>query len=239
MEGMTRRLRSILLLSALLLVGSAVAGVAEPRLGRAADTPVKKTITVTGNGSVTTVPDRATFDFTVETRAATAKAALAKNADDAGAMIAALKNAGVAAADLRTGQVSLQPQMNEKGTDVIGYVASNTVEAKTALAKAGAVVDAAVAAGANGVSGPMLSRSDTDALYRDALKSAVADAAEKAKALAGSAGLTLGGVQTIVEGSQAGPPIPFAQKAADAASTPIEAGTQTVDAVVTVTYAAG
>jgi uncharacterized protein len=233
---MMRRLRWILFLSALLLVASAVAGIAQPRFGRAADTPVKKTITVTGNGTVTTVPDRAAFDFSVTTQAATAKAALAKNADEAAAVIAALKNAGIAAADLRTGQVALNPQFNQAGTDVVGYIATNTVNAKTTIAKAGSVVDAAVNAGANGVSGPSLSRSDSDALYRDALKDAVADAGKKAKALAEAAGLTLGGVQVIVEGAQASPPMPFAAKDAVASGTPIEPGTQTIEAAVTVTY---
>ena len=65
------RFRWILLLAGVLLLASAVAGVAQPRFGHAAGTSTK-TITVTGNGSVTTVPDRAAFDFTVETRAATA-----------------------------------------------------------------------------------------------------------------------------------------------------------------------
>jgi len=235
---MTRRLRTILLLSTLLLAASAIAGVAQPGRGSAADTPAKKTITVTGSGSVTAVPDRAAFDFTVESRAASAKAALAKNADEAAAMIAALKNAGVAAADLQTGQVSLSPQLNRDGTDIVGYVASNTVSATTTIARAGATVDAAVGAGANGVGGPMLSRSDAGALYRDALKDAVADAGEKAAALASASGLALGAARTVVEGSQA-PPVVFAQKAADAAATPIEPGTQSVEATVTVTYEAG
>ena len=97
-------------------------------------------------------------------------------------------------------------------------------------------VDAAVNAGANGVSGPSLSRSDSDALYRDALKHAVADADEKAKALAAASGLTLGGVHVIVEGAQSSPPIPFATKDAAASATPIEPGTQEIGASVTVTY---
>lgn len=233
-----RRLRWILPLAALLLAASALAGVAQPRLGHAAATPSQKTITVTGSGSVTTVPDRASFDFTTESRAATAKAALAQNAAASSAVIAALKDAGVAAADLRTSQVSLTPQLTENGNDVTGYVASSTVTAKTTLAKAGAVVDAAVGAGATGVSGPSLSRSDADALYRDALKAAVADAGDKAKALAAAAGLSLGGVQTIVEGAQASPPIVFGAAAKDSAgSIPVEPGTQEIDATVTVTYA--
>jgi len=233
---MTRRFRSILFLSALLLVASAIAGIAQPRLGRAADIPAKKTITVTGNGTVTTVPDRAAFDFSVSSQGTTAKTALAKNADEAAAVIAALKNAGIAAADLQTGQVSLSPQFNQAGTDVVGYTASNTVTAKTTIAKAGSLVDAAVNAGANGVSGPSLSRSDSDALYRDALKDAVADAGEKAKALAAASGLTLGVAQVIVEGAQSSPPIPFAAKDAAASATPIEPGTQEIGASVTVTY---
>jgi uncharacterized protein YggE len=56
------RLRWILLLAALLLAAAAISGVGQPLLGRAADTPSKKTITVTGTGKVTTVPDQASFD---------------------------------------------------------------------------------------------------------------------------------------------------------------------------------
>jgi hypothetical protein len=235
---MTRRLRSILLLSLLLLAAAAIAGVARPREGRAADTPAMpaKTVTVSGSGSVTTVPDRASFDFSVDTQAATAQAALARNGTAAAAMIAALKNAGVADADLQTGQVSLSPRMNDAGTEVLGYTASNTVTATIAIAKAGAVVDAAVGAGATGVSGPSLTRSDSDALYNKALQAAVANAADKAKALAAAAGFSLGGVQTMVEGSQQ--PVVFAAGKMDAGvATPIEAGTQTIEATVTVTYA--
>jgi uncharacterized protein YggE len=230
------RLRWILLIAALLLAAAAISGVAQPLLGHAADTPSKKTITVTGTGKVTTVPDQASFDFNVETRADTAKAALAKNAAAATAVIAAVKATGVPAADVQTSQVSLSPQTNQDGTQIVGYVASNSISVKTTIAKAGGLVDAAVGAGADGVSGPMLSRSGQDALYRDALKDAVADAKSKAEALAEAGGISLAGVQAIVEGSQSSPPIMFSAKADSAASVPIEPGTQTVEATVTVTY---
>ena len=112
------RLRWILLLAGLLLVASAIAGVAQPRFGHSATTPpAGKTITVNGNGSVTTVPDRATFDFSIETHAKTATAALTQNSTDAAAVIAALKAAGVTSANLQTSQVSLQPQSSQDGTD--------------------------------------------------------------------------------------------------------------------------
>jgi uncharacterized protein YggE len=230
------RLRWILLIAALLLAAAAISGVAQPLLGHAADTASKKTITVTGTGKVTTVPDQASFDFNVETRADTAKAALARNAAAATAVIAAVKGTGVPAADVQTSQVSLSPQTNQDGTQIVGYVASNSISVKTTIAKAGGLVDAAVGAGADGVSGPMLSRSSQDALYRDALKAAVADAKSKAEALAEAGGLSLAGVQAIVEGAQSSPPIMFSAKADAAASVPIEPGTQTVEATVTVTY---
>lgn len=236
------RLRSALLLAAVLLAASAIAGVAQPRLGRSADTPAAspapRTITVSGNGTVTTVPDRASFSFTVESRAQTAAAAIAKSSDAASSVAAAVKGAGAAPADIQTSQVSLSPQTTQDGTTIIGYVASSTISVTSSISKAGVIVDAAVHAGADGVSGPGLSRSDETSLYKDALKDAVADAKDKATALAAAAGLTLGGVQSIQEGSSQ-PPVMWAAAKADAGPVPIEPGTQSITASVTVTYAAG
>jgi hypothetical protein len=232
------RLRWILLLAGLLLVASAIAGVAQPRFGRSATTtPAATTITVNGNGSVTTVPDRATFGFTIDTRAKTATAALAQNSADAAAVIAALKAAGVSAANLQTSQVSLMPQTSQDGTTIVGYVAQNSVTVRTALGAAGTIVDAAVGAGANGVSGPSLDVADQSTLYRDALHKAIDDAKLKAQSLADAAGLSLGAVQSISEGGSASP-IPMTDKMSAAGGVPVEAGTQQIQASATVTYAA-
>jgi uncharacterized protein len=216
--------------AALVLFGAAaIAGVAQPHFARSASTPAAKTITVTGAGTVETVPDRATFSFTVTTQAPTAKAAMSRNATEADAVAAALKGA-----KLQTSGLMLNPQFDERGTTIVGYTASTTVTAEAELAKMGALIDAAVAAGANGVFGPSFSRSDRDALYRDALKKAVADAKTKAQALAGGSGLTLGEITSIVEGGGA-QPVPIYSAAADAKAS-LEPGTQTIDATVTVTY---
>ena len=234
------RLRYALLIAAVLIAASAIAGVAQPQLGRSAAktaTTPAKTITVSGHGTLTTVPDRASFYFTVDTRAQTAAGALGRNAEAATAVVAALKNAGVAAADIQTSQVYLSPQTSENGTSIIGYAASTSIVVKTTIAKAGSIIDAAVGAGADGVSGPSLSRSDEDALYRDALKNAVSDARDKAAALASAAGLTLGGAQTVVEGGGQ-TPIPLVAGAKADSSVAIEPGTQTIEANVTVTYSA-
>ena len=150
-------------------------------------------------------------------------------------VIAAVKAAG--GTDLKTQSVSLSPRYNERN-EVQAFVATNTVSATVkAIAKAGALIDAAVDAGANQVYGPSLSRSDQSELYRNALKAAVADARASAQALASASNLSLGRITAIVEGGGAPQPIPFAaEKAMDAASTPVEPGTQHVSAVVSVTF---
>jgi hypothetical protein len=91
------------------------------------------------------------------------------------------------------------------------------------------------------VSGPNLALSDQDALYATALKSAIANADAKAKTIADAAGLQLGAVQTVVEGSAPAPIVFGAVAKAPGApgSVSVEPGTQEVDATVTVTYAAG
>jgi hypothetical protein len=205
----------------------------------AATTAVTTTdsVTVSGTGSITAIPDQAEFDFTVQTKGATAAAALGRNATDTKAVIAAVLGAGVPNANIQTTQVSLDPVTSSDGMSIVGYTASDSISVtKLAIAKAGAIVDAAVGAGANGVSGPSLTVSSQDSLYAQALKAAVAQAKTKALALADAAGRNLGGVTTIVEGGGSSP-LPFAVGAAAKDSTPIEAGTQQIQATVSVTYA--
>jgi hypothetical protein len=234
------KLVRIAALAGLALAVGALAGVARPEAASsAAAEEVPQGLTVTGLGSVRTVPDRASFFFGVETQAATARAALNANSAEAKKVVDALRAAGVAAADLQTAQVSLSPRSNERGTEIVGYTAFTTVTATIRdLARAGAVVDAAVDAGANTVGGPNLTRGDTDAQYRQALRAAFTDAREKAETLAAASGRTLGRVTAIVEGSTGGVPMPVAAKDS-AAGTAVEIapGTQSVDATVTVTFA--
>lgn len=236
------RFRKTLLAAGLLVVAAAVAAVVEPQLARPATTSssTDTTITVTGNGTAKAVPDRASFDFGVQTQAATASEALSLNADQAQAIVAALKKAGVDDSQIQTTEVSLWPQTASDGTTIVGYQASNSVQATVPIGRAGDTVDAAVGAGANNVDGPNLSVSDQTATYADALKQALADAKAKAQAIAAASGLTLGAVQTVTEGGEQPGPLPYVYATAMSAKAapPVEAGTQQVQATVTVTYAA-
>jgi hypothetical protein len=234
------RLRTILVISGVLLVAAAIAGVAQPHLGRSATSSTGSTITVTGNGTVDSTPDQASFDFGVTTTGATAAQALSSNSARARAIIDALKKAGIPSADIQTTEVSLWPQTSSNGKVITGYQASNSVNVTAPLGKSGALVDAAVGAGANNVDGPTLDTAQKSALYNKALDSALSDAKQKAQAIAGAAGLTLGTVLKVHEGGQS-TPVVYAEAAlaGSKAMPPIEAGTQKIQASVTVTYSAG
>lgn len=226
-------------LAAALLAAAAFSGVGLPDTAVSAEADTPNGITVTGMGSVNTVPDRAEFSFGVQSQGRTAQQALAANSTEMRRVIDALRSAGIAAADIQTGQVSVSPTTSSDGQTITGYMAVNTVSARIReLGSAGRVIDAAVAAGANQVYGPSLTRSDQDDLYRQALRSAFTDARAKAQALAAASGLTLGRVLVIQEGGGA-VPMPLMDRAAgaQASNVPIEPGTQAIQASVTVTFA--
>jgi hypothetical protein len=190
-------------------------------------------ITVQGTATASAAPAKAQLSLGVETRADTAKAALAANAAEMRKVLAAVKAAG--GQDVRTQSVWLSSFYGDNGPQ--GFTATNTVTTSVVVAKAGAVIDAAVDAGANQVSGPSLSADDEQALYRQALEAAVADARERAKALAGAAGVSLGRVTAMVESGGGGsPPVMFETAKMAADSTPIEPGQREVTASVSVTF---
>jgi uncharacterized protein YggE len=230
------KLFSLALIAAGIAAVAAFAGVGRPDRARG-DTSPTQSITVSGTGSVTATPNQAVFTFGVSTRAKTAAQALADNSADMRKLIDALKAAGVPAASLQTSSVSLSPVMSDQGETIVGYTASDSVSATiTGISKAGGIVDAAVAAGANQVDGPSLSVSDQTSLYAAALKAAIADARAKAQVLADASGLHVGAVASVAENGESTPITYDAAAKAPLPSTPIEAGTQQVTASVTVVF---
>jgi len=215
----------------------AFVGVGLPTSARSDSTPAQAahTITVTGSGSATGTPNQAVFTFGVSMRGKNAVSALTANSTAMRKLIDALKAAGIPSSSLQTSSVSMSPVTSDDGQEIIGYSASNSVTATIVnLGRAGEIVDAAVAAGANEVEGPSLSVSDQTSLYNTALKAAIADARAKAQVLADASGLHVGAVATVEENGGSAP-LPFTDKAAGVAA-PIEVGTQQITATVTVVF---
>jgi uncharacterized protein len=215
----------------------ALAGVGIPDHARG-DTAAARSITVSGTGSVKVTPNQAVFTFGVSTKSATAAQAFTANSTAMRKLIDALKAAGVRADSLQTSSVSLSSLTSDDGSQIVGYTASNSVTATIAgVARAGQIVDAAVAAGANQVDGPSLTVADQSSLYHAALKEAIGDARAKAQVLAEASGLHVGAVTSVQESVDGGP-ITYDARALPATGTPIEPGTQQITASVTVVFEA-
>ena len=226
--------------SALILFAAALAGVGLPEQASGDQGAPARGITVSATADVEAVPDRAALQVGVDTQASTAKDALSQNSERVRKVIDALRRAGVDKDDLQTSQVSLWPETEPEGRGVVGYRAQNTVAVELDVAEAGEAIDAAVAAGANTVSGPTLSVAEREEHYREALAKAVDAARAKANAIAEAAGVRTGRVTAVVEspGYELPPPMPYAAAARDSIeSVPLEAGKQQIAATVQVTFA--
>jgi uncharacterized protein len=221
----------------LVLAAAALAGIGRPEAAGGASDAAETGITVTGTGSVSTVPDEGEFSIGVTTKGRTAHDAMSRNAAEMERLIAALKAAGVDAADLKTQDVSVGPDY-DGGREPSGYSAQNSLSVHIDdVARAGAVLDAASRAGANQIYGPTLSRSNREAFEAKALKEAVANARVRASALAEAAGVSLGEVTAIAEAGQPDGPYYATELMRSAAKTPIEPGREQVTATVTVRFA--
>lgn len=191
-------------------------------------------------------PDQAQLDFGVTTQASTAQAAAAQNAKQLEAVLAQLRRRLGEKAEIRTSGYSLAPEYRyprEGGRpEIIGYTASNIVEVKTReLAEMGAVIDAAVQAGANTIRGLHWLLRDDRAVRAQALQEATRRARAHAEAMAAAAGVKILRVLAIeqAEAQLIRPVRQFVRAGvaeAMAAPTPVEPGAIEVRAGVTVTF---
>ena len=195
---------------------------------------------VSAEGRTTRVPDLATIRAGVVSQAPTAAAALADNAQRMTRVIAALKRAGVAPRDLATSNVGLSPQYrytDGQAPAITGYQATNTVSIRfREVAKAGGVLDALVAQGANQIDGPNLSIDNPDAALDEARTDAVKRARARADLYAAAAGMKVVRVISIAEaGQDAGGPMPpmFMARAAMASDAKTEIAPGEKDVTVT------
>jgi len=203
---------------------------------------MQRTITVSAEGRVSARPDLVRITSGVVTEAETAQAALADNNTLMTAVISNLKVNGVADADVQTSTFSVSPKYEHKRDGSVpivrGYTASNQVHAVIRdLTKIGEILDVLVKGGAIQIGGISFDFAEPDALKDKARKAAFENARHRAEIYAQAGGASLGEVLTIAEdaGYSARPSPGFA-RAAMAESVPIEAGEQTLEVKVTVTW---
>jgi len=166
------------------------------------------TISVSGQGKVTAIPDLATVTIGVLSQGTTAVDVKNQNNDKVNKVIAFIKQQGIADADIQTSQYSFYPQQDyNNGTPKItGYQGNQSVTVKVHGVDKNQdvlnqILDGAVNNGANQIEGNTLTIEKPTDLQNNAKKLAIDDAKKKAQELASEAGLTLGKIVSISENS--------------------------------------
>jgi uncharacterized protein YggE len=230
-------------LSALLLASTPAAALAQPAASDGEAMFRATTLSLTAEGETKVTPDMATLNLGVTTQAATAAEAMQQNAAEMSRVMAALRRAGLEARDIRTAQVSINPQyayQQGEAPRLSGYQATNQVIVTTRdLARLGPTLDAAVAAGANAAGGISFGLVDSTPAEDAARVAAVKALQAKADLYAKAAGYRILRLVSLSEGAGYAnpPPVPMARMAvAEAVQTPISPGETRVRIEVTGTF---
>lgn len=208
------------------------------------DQPPEHTLSVSGSGKVTVVPDLATVQLGVSVERSTAKAARQAAATSMTRVVDAIRKLGIADKDIATANVSLGPVYdypNNSSPKIRGYQLQNTVTVTVRnLDQLGDVIDDGVTAGATRVDGISFDVADRAAAEAQAREAAVKDAKAKADTLATGLGVRITGVASVSE--QVSTPIWYGRNVAAAgaiaedASTPVMPGTTDVTINVSVSF---
>ncbi|MCL2853227.1 MAG: SIMPL domain-containing protein [Defluviitaleaceae bacterium] len=207
--------------------------------------PEGPTVSVSGSGAVTIVPDVATINLGVSIQDENAHQAVLRNNALTASVIEAIKAQDIPEEDIRTVNFSMNPVFDHSGSvsQIVGYEVSNSVQVTIRdVDRVGYVLGAATAAGAN-VSGRIqFDVLDRSAAYNEALELAVQNATEKADSIARALGMNILGVVSVNE--LGGTHMPVARAAAAATfmmeadffEVPVQAGELTVTANIQVIY---
>lgn len=206
----------------------------------------RDTITISGEGRVTAIPDIATTSIGVQTERTTVAAAQKENTEKMNRIIDRLKELGIEDEDIKTTSYNVYPVYDYsrgKRTDR-GFSVDQRVTVKIRdLDTTGEVLAAATELGANQVGGLNFTIDEPEELRQEARLEALDAAKKKAEALASAAGVKLGGVVGFNEGGGNYPQPVYralsieAYGGSDAAIAPdIEQGSQEIVVNVNVVY---
>ena len=168
------------------------------------DIVAQNTISVSGEGEVSAVPDIAKFSFTVKEEAKTVSMAQKKATEKMNNAIDFLKKSGVEEKNIKTTGYNIYPRYEwqnkassnyphpDKKRVLIGYEVSQNISVKLKdIDKAGEILAGIGSLEVTNVSGLNFEIDDEDALKRQARKQAIEKAKTKAKELAKDLGVNL------------------------------------------------
>ena len=193
-----------------------------------------RTLTITGNGQVTLVPDIARVNVGVNSREADVTSAVDENNKLAKAITDALVKKGVEVKDIQTANFNVYPiqQYNNMGEQTgVLYSVDNTLYITVRdLKTLSEVLDAAITAGANQINGISFDINERTEAQNKARDLALKDAENKAKDVAKTVGVSLDEIQSItITNNSYAQPYPMygmggGEKMSMDSSVPISAG---------------
>ncbi|GCE61192.1 SIMPL domain-containing protein [Microcystis aeruginosa LEGE 00239] len=204
-----------------------------------ADARELRTITVTGEGIENIATSQAIVRLGVEVQGKEAGKVQQETANRSDAVVKFLRSRQVE--KLETTGISLQPNYDFSNNQrrLIGYIGANLISFQVDIAQAGSLIDEAVKVGATRIDGVSFTAGESAiaAAQRTALIKATEQAREQATIVLQALGLLPKETVSIQVGNT-GNPVPIARseavfRSADAASSPVIGGEQTLRAAVT------
>jgi len=219
-------------------VGLVIAFVLATSASASAQNPA---ITVSGEASVSVAPDLALIEGGVTNEAKTAREASDVNSRAMTAILAALKTAGIADADIQTSRLTLAPQQSTvralSAAAITGYRASNRVTIRLRdITKVASTLDTLVTTGANEIGGINFMVSQESKALDEARAKAIEDARRKAEIYAKAAGVRVGTPLSVREDGGGGPVSVHATSYKKFGGPPVAPGEETLRITVTVSY---
>jgi uncharacterized protein YggE len=203
-----------------------------------------RTLNVSGNGMIYLTPDIAYIYIGVHTDDPDIALAVSHNNTQTQALVDALKNMDIAAADIQTSNFSVYTnqsydKMSGQPTGTYFSVDNTVYITVRDLTKLGSLLNTAVGAGANNINSITFDVADKTAAMAQARQKAMANASTLAAELANTAGVKLGEIQTITYSDNS--PMPYygiggGGASAPNASVPIQPGQTQISVTVSVTY---
>ena len=193
-------------------------------------------VQATGSATISVNPDQFQLAVGVVTQGTTAQDAGQQNATLTTTVLNALKGVLGTAGTIQTISYSISPRYSTTAAQtsvIVGYTASNTVEVtSTDLTLIGRLIDSANQAGANNVGNLSFGLQNPEPVKEQALGQAAKQAQAHATAIAAGLGAKIGAVISAQEGASVTQIV--ALGVASAPTTPIQTGTVSVTANVTI-----
>jgi uncharacterized protein YggE len=210
------------------------------------DIVAKNTITISGEGKIYATPDVGLIDVGVISQASTVAPAQKDNVQKMNKITQAMKDLGVDEKDMKTTAYNISPRYQYNNyysrNDIIGYEVSQTLEVKIRnLDKVGDIIAKAAELGANQTGSLAFTFDDPEKTNAEARTKAIANAKEKADALASVLGVKLVRIVSFTESSYIPPSPYYSEKAlgmgGGGAPTPdIQTGQNEITSNVSIIY---